>query len=121
MPVSDRFAPLRQREMFLFNALLLPDVKLDLLEEADAAIAWRSNEQGSFELLDIVGTRIPTLADILASLLLSPSHVTVHFAPDRLAWHGAAEPDESGMVFMLRSSRALEPKTPFALPPMAEF
>ena len=120
-PVSNRFAPLRQREMFLFNALLMPDVNIDLLEAADAAVAWRLGADGGFELLDIVGARIPGLADILASLGLSPPRVTVHFAPDQLAWDGEAMPDEGDMVLMLRSTTQLQPKEPFALPPMAEF
>ena len=120
-PVSDRFAPLRQREMFLFNALLMPEVKLDLLEDHRAVIAWRTGEDGSFELIDIVGTRIPWLADILASLRVGASRITVHFAPDHLGWMGTAIPDESGMVLMLRSARDLSPREPFALAPMAEF
>ena len=120
-PVSNRFAPLRQREMFLFNALLTPDVNLELLEEDDAAIAWRRGEDGGFDLLDVVGADIPSLADILASLRLSPPRVRVHFAPDRLGWNGAAVPDAGDMVLMLRSTRVCGPQEPFALPPMAEF
>lgn len=120
-PVSNRFAPLRQREMFLFNALLLPDVKLDLLEAADTVVAWRSDNDGGFALLDIVGARIPSVADILASLRLSPSRVTVHFAPDCLDWSGEAIADDGDMVLMLRGAEGLRPEQPFALPPMAEF
>ncbi|AOF92025.1 GNAT family N-acetyltransferase [Sinorhizobium sp. RAC02] len=120
-PVSDRFSPMRQREMFLFNALLMPDVKLDLLEEGDVVVAWRLDEHGRFELLDIVGASIPSLADILASLGISPSRVIVRFAPDRLAWDGAAVQDEGDMVLMLRGAENLRPEKPFALPPMAEF
>lgn len=120
-PVSNRFAPLRQREMFLFNALLTPDVKLDLLEEDDVVVAWRSGEDGRLQLLDIVGASIPGLADILASLRISSTRVIVRFAPDRLAWDGAALQDEGDMVFMLRGAKNLLPAKPFALPPMAEF
>lgn len=120
-PVSDRFAPLRQKEMFLFNASLMPDLRLDLMEADNAAIAWQMGSDGSFDLLDVVGTRIPALADILASLPVAPARVTVHFAPDHLDWVGEAIPDAGDTVLMLRSLRDLQPQEPFALPPMAEF
>ena len=120
-PVSDHFAPLRQKEMFLFNAALMPDLRLDLMEETNTAIAWQMSEDGGVDLLDVVGARIPSLADILASLHTAPARVTVHFAPDHLGWAGAGLPDENDMVLMLRGSGGLSPEQPFALPPMAEF
>lgn len=120
-PVSDRFAPLRQREMFLFNALLTPDVNLDFLEEDDVVVAWQPGEDDRFELLDIVGASIPSLADILASLEISTARVNVRFAPDRLAWKGAALPDTGDMKLMLRGAENLLPAKPFALSPLAEF
>lgn len=120
-PVSDRFAPLRQKEMFLFNAALMPDLILDLMEETGAIIAWRMGEDGDFDLLDVVGARIPSLADILASLHIAPARITVHFAPDHLEWAGAAAAEVGDMVFMLRGPEGLSPRQPFGLPPMAEF
>ncbi|UPA24635.1 GNAT family N-acetyltransferase [Shinella oryzae] len=120
-PVSDRFAPLRQKEMFLFNASLMPDLKLDLLEEAGAVVAWQADGEGNVDILDIVGTRMPALADILASLDVTPQRVTVHFAPDHLAWDGEAIADDGEMVLMLRGPDDLQPALPFALPPMAAF
>ncbi|WP_432346492.1 GNAT family N-acetyltransferase [Shinella yambaruensis] len=120
-PVSDRFAPLRQKEMFLFNAALMPDLRLDLMEEANAVIAWQMGEDDGFDLLDVVGARIPSLADILASLHLAPARVTMHFAPDHLVWAGTAVPDEGDMVLMLRAAGDLAPEQPFALSPMAAF
>ena len=119
-PVSSRFAPLRQKEMFLFNASLMPDLRLDLMDET-TALAWQESEDGGFELLDIVGARIPALADILASLRIAPSRIAVHFAPDCLSWEGEALPDTGDMTLMLRTRNGLQPKGPFALPPMAEF
>lgn len=118
--VSGRFAPLRQVEMFLFNACLMPDLRLDLMGES-TVIAWQAGEDGGFELLDIVGTDIPSLADILASLRIAPPRVLVHFAPDRLAWEGKPGPDTGDMVLMLRAKDSFQPEQPFALPPMAEF
>lgn len=120
-PVSDRFAPLRQVEMFLFNAALMPDLRLDVLEEDGAVIAWQQGEDGSFELFDVAGAQIPALADIIASLRLTPSKIRVHFAPDHLDWNGKAIADEGDMVLMLRGAEGLLPQKPFALPPMAEF
>ena len=119
-PVSGRFAPRRQMEMFLFNACLMPGLRLDLMD-GDSVIAWQSAEDGGFELLDIVGARIPDLADILASLRIAPSRVLVHFAPDRLSWEGEALPDVEDMVLMLRAKSISRPAWPFALPPMAAF
>ena len=118
-PVSARFAPLRQRAMFLFNASLMPDLRLDLVGEA--AVAWRMAQDGRFELLDIAGPDIPSLADLLASLRIAPSRVIVHFAPDRLGWTGDAVADAGDMVLMLRAPEGLLPQHPFALSPMAEF
>lgn len=120
-PVSDRFAPLRQKEMFLFNAALDAGLHLDLMEEDAAVIAWRREDDGGLSLLDIVATRMPCLADILASLRIAPPYVTVHFAPDHLGWEGRAVPDTQGLVLMLRSVEDLRPALPFGLPPMAEF
>lgn len=120
-PVSDRFAPLRQKEMFLFNASLMPDLRLDLLEEAGVVVAWQADGEGNIDILDIVGTRMPALADILASLDVTPQRVTVHFAPDHLAWDGEAVADDGEMVLMLRGPDDLQPVLPFALPPMAAF
>ncbi|WP_421592181.1 GNAT family N-acetyltransferase [Shinella sp. M27] len=120
-PVSDRFAPLRQVEMFLFNAALMPDLRLDVMEEDGAVIAWQQGEDGTFELFDVAGAQIPALADILASLRLTPSKIHVHFAPDHLNWNGEAIADEGDVVLMLRGAEDLLPQKPFALPPMAEF
>lgn len=120
-PVSDRFAPLRQIEMFLFNAALTPDLRLDLLEEDGAVIAWQWGEDGTFELLDVAGAQIPALADILASLRIAPAKIRVNFAPDHLDWTGEAVADGGDMVLMLRGTEGLHPEKPFALPPMAEF
>jgi predicted N-acetyltransferase YhbS len=120
-PVSDRFAPLRQLEMFLFNASMMPDLRLDLMEADNAVIAWQTGQDGSFELLDVVGANIPRLADILAGLRIVPSRVTTYFAPDHLDWPGEATGDTGDMVLMLRSGRDVRPPEPFGLPPMAEF
>lgn len=120
-PVSDGFAPLRQVEMFLFNAALMPDLRLDVMEEDGAVIAWQWGEDGTFELFDVAGAQIPALADILASLRITPSKVRVHFAPDHLDWSGEAIADDGDMVLMLRGAEGLRPEKPFALSPMAEF
>ena len=86
-----------------------------------AVIAWQQGEDGSFELFDVAGAQIPALADIIASLRLTPSKIRVHFAPDHLNWNGEAIADEGDMVLMLRGAEDLLPQKPFALPPMAEF
>lgn len=120
-PVSDRFAPLRQVEMFLFNAALMADLRLDLLEEDGTVVAWQWGEDGTFELYDVAGARIPALADILASLQIDPPKIRVHFAPDHLDCGAEAIADAGDMVLMLRGSEGLLSQKPFALSPMAEF
>lgn len=120
-PVSDCFAPLRQVEMFLFNAALMPDLRLDLMEENGTVIAWQQAEDGTFELLDVAGAQIPALADIAASLQIASPKIRVHFAPDHLDWDAEAIAVEGDMVLMLRGAEGLLPQKPFALSPMAEF
>lgn len=40
-PVSETFSVVRQKEMFLLNAHFDADIRLSLLAEDDAVIAWK--------------------------------------------------------------------------------
>ncbi len=120
-PVSDRFAPLRQTEMFLFNAALSPDIRLDLIEDTGTVVAGRMGEDGMFDLLDIAGPALPPLADILAALRLAPSRIVTRFAPDHLDWVGEALPEDDGLTLMIHGADDLMPSLPFGLSPLAEF
>ncbi|QRM53987.1 GNAT family N-acetyltransferase [Sinorhizobium sp. BG8] len=120
-PVSDRFSVLGQAEMFLLNAHLLDSVRLHVLADGRAVIAWRDPGEDRFELLDIVGSRIPPLAEIRGALSATASKVTVHFPPDRLEWDGVPEQEAGDLVFMVRDPQGIVPDAPFCLSPMAEF
>ncbi|MDX3926653.1 MAG: GNAT family N-acetyltransferase [Shinella sp.] len=120
-PVSNRFAVLRQMEMFLLNAVLIEGVELALLDDFPAIVAWREGEGGRFELLDVAGPSVPSLAEILTALEADSPHVTVSFPPDRLDWAGEAIADDGNLTFMMRCRRDLIPTEPFCLSPMAEF
>ncbi|PWE56145.1 GNAT family N-acetyltransferase [Metarhizobium album] len=120
-PVSNRFAVTDQSLMFLLNAYLVEDVRLSFMDDFSAVVAWRTAEDGRFELLDIAAPAIPPLAAILAALGQRPASVTAHVPPDRLAWQATAEKDEGGLVFMMRCAPDLIPAEPFCLSPMAEF
>ncbi len=121
LPVSARFAVADQATMFLLNAYYNDRVMLDYLADHRVVIAWQASSDGAFELLDIVGPEIPSLDAILGALDLRPTHVIVHFPPDRLDWQGAAEPIDGDLVFMMRCAPELIPVEPFSLSPMAEF
>lgn len=120
-PVSNRFAVADQALMFLLNAYLVEDVSLSFIEEFSAVIAWRTAEDGRFELLDVAAPTIPPLAAILAALGQTTVHATVHFPPDRLDWQATPVKDEGDLVFMMRCAPGLIPAEPFCLSPMAEF
>lgn len=120
-PVADRFAPLRQVEMFLFNAALAPDIRLAFMADSTAAIAWRAGDGGLFDLVDIVGPTIPPLADILAALDLSPTRIVTRFSPDHLDWQGKAVAESDRLTLMMRGAEALIPPHPCGLSPLAEF
>jgi len=120
-PVSRRFAPLRQTEMFLLNALWEDGVRLHLMERESAAVAWREGPDGTFELLDVAGPAVPPLAAVLAALGLAPKRVAVRFSPDRLGWEGEAVAEAGEVVLMVRGAGGLLPDGPFALSPMAAF
>jgi GNAT superfamily N-acetyltransferase len=120
-PVSNRFAVVGQVEMFLLNMSFAEDIQVDLMPDGSAAIAWRQDADGTFELLDIAGLRIPRMAEILHALDVTPPRVTCFFPPDRLDWRGDALEDKGELVFMMRCAPELLPNTPTCLSPMAEF
>lgn len=119
-PVSRRLAVLRQSEMFLLNCHMMPDLSLSLLDTG-AVIAWQISENGVFELMDIVGNDMPTMAEILAALDFAPVSITSFVPPDRLDWPCDAMPDDGDGVLMMRAPEELFPAEPGCLSPMAAF
>jgi len=120
-PVSHRFAVSAQSAMFLLNCVLVDAVRLDVLTDYECVVAWRMGAGEVFELLDIVGPEMPSLATILASLSIAPAKVIVHVPPDGLDWTGTPVREETDLVFMVRGAAGRVPTEPFCLSPMAEF
>ncbi|MBP2442688.1 GNAT family N-acetyltransferase [Rhizobium leguminosarum] len=120
-PVSTSLSVTVNAAMFLINTQLDPDVRVSLLEDQQAAIAWKMDATGRFSLLDVVATEIPTLAAILGGLDIASAAVDVFFRPDKLGWTGAPQPVESGTVLMLRGLGDEAPHFPAMLSPMADF
>lgn len=120
-PVSNRFAVTQQSEMFLLNAWLSDDIRLDYLEAPEAVIAWRQGENGRGDLLDIVAADMPALADIVASLGLNPALTNIDFVPDRLACDFSTMADDDPLVLMMRGSDIHKPDSPIRLPELAHF
>jgi GNAT superfamily N-acetyltransferase len=120
-PVSYRFAVSAQSAMFLLNCVLVDAVRLDVLTDYECVVAWRMGAGEVFELLDIVGPEMPSLATILALLSIAPAKVIVHVPPDRLGWMGTSVRGETDLVFMIRGATGRVPTEPFCLSPMAEF
>ena len=120
VPASERFAVVSQTEMFLLNCFFDTDVRLDYLEAFDAVAAWKEDGR-TVQLLDIAGSVIPSLGDILAALTVTPERVEVCFLPDKLGWQGMPEVHASGTSLMIRGLAADSLVDPVMLSPMAEF
>lgn len=118
-PVSDRFAVIRQMEMFLLNACFNPAIRLTALGD-EAVIAW-TFDGATFWLLDVAGTAIPSLSTILSALDLEPDRIEICFSPDRLDCDVSVEPYEGYTMLMARGKAADDIAEPILLSPMAEF
>ena len=120
-PVSDRLAVVDQAQLFLLNAILDEGVRLSLIEERGAVIAWRMTDDGVFELLDVVAAEIPALADIVSALGVTAASIESFIPPDLLLWQPEAVVEPGPLVFMMRGADDLMPSEPSCLSPMASF
>lgn len=120
-PVSETFSVVRQKEMFLLNAHFDPDIRLSLLAEDDAVIAWKPQGQTSLQILDVAARHVPPLGHIVASLGPNFENAEVFFPPDRLDWKGAARPHQGDCVLMVRGLEPASLTQPFMLSPLADF
>jgi len=120
-PVSETFSVVRQKEMFLLNAHFDPDIRLSLLAEDDAVIAWKPQGQTSLQILDVAARHVPPLGHIVASLGPNFENAEVFFPLDRLDWKGAARPHQSDCVLMLQGLEPASLTQPFMLSPLADF
>ncbi|PZU85985.1 MAG: GNAT family N-acetyltransferase [Shinella sp.] len=121
MPVSSRFAVADQRLMFLLNCHLIEDISLSLLADSEAVVVWRMTDNGAFQLLDVAGSRILSLAEIIAALGITPASVETLVPPDRLSWEPTVIEGSGSEAFMMRARDELFPSGPTCISPMAEF
>jgi GNAT superfamily N-acetyltransferase len=119
-PVSKTLAVAENSAMFLINTRLDPGVRLSVIEDKRAVIAWKA-EGDRFTLLDVVAPEIPSLAEIIGGLGLTPTSAEVLFRPDRLGWDGEARALEGGTRFMIRARDEIALDAPAMLSPMADF
>lgn len=120
LPVSKTLAVAENSAMFLINTRLDPGVRLSFIEDKQAVIAWKAAGD-RFILLDVVAPDVPTLAEVIGGLGLTPASAEVLFRPDRLGWEGKARPIEGGTRFMIRTSDGIALDAPAMLSPMADF
>ncbi|SMD16935.1 GNAT family N-acetyltransferase [Rhizobium sp. RU36D] len=120
-PVSRRLAVVDQSRLFPLNCLLQESVRLSALRHDSVIVAWRRPEPGLFELLDVVGPEIPTLAEILAEIGQQPERVESCIPSDLLDWDSPAVANTGSLVFMMRAPDELLPADPSCLSPLADF
>lgn len=119
-PVSDRFAVVRQIEMFHLNACFDTAVRLTSISDS-VIVAWTFDGE-VFRLLDIAGTVIPSLARIISALDLEPGRIEICFPPDRLDCAEMRPELYQGYTsLMMRGDAADSIDGPIMLSPMAEF
>ncbi len=114
-PVSERVAVEGAASLFLSQA---GESALAYSPALDAVAALQV-EGDVLTLVDVVAAGMPTLAALLAALHRTPRTVEVLFPTDKLAWHGAAVRDDTGL--MLRGPAPAAFRQPFMLPPTTGF
>ncbi len=105
--------------MFVLNAMGTEGLCLYHLPALQVIVALRHKEGGTLCLLDIVGQKIPTLAQILGALDCAPQKIETHFPSDLLAWKGTEAPCRKKNVLMVRGR--LDVDCPFMLQPTLAF
>jgi GNAT superfamily N-acetyltransferase len=120
-PVSEQFAPARQKEMFLLNCHFDADIRLTLVEELNCVAAWKIADGGALQLLDLVCANIPPAERIVSALDAEATRLEAFFPIDRLDWDGAAEPYKGYCDLMISGLPADALPEIFMLSPMAEF
>jgi predicted N-acetyltransferase YhbS len=120
-PVSEQFAPVRQKEMFLLNCHFDTDIRLTLVEELDCVAAWKVADDGALQLLDLACADIPPVGRIVSALGTDATRLEVFFPIDRLDWDGSAEPYKGHCDLMIAGLQAGTLPEFFTLSPLAEF
>ncbi|MCQ2005607.1 GNAT family N-acetyltransferase [Rhizobium sp. NRK18] len=120
-PVSQQFAPARQKEMFLLNCHFDAGIRLTLIEELDCVAAWKVADDGALQLLDLVCQNIPPVERIVGALNPDATRLEVFFPIDRLDWDGVAVPHKGYCDLMISGLPAATLPEFFMLSPLAEF
>jgi hypothetical protein len=107
--------------MFLYHVLAGKGIDLHLTADGATVIASRSLDGSGFELLDVVGGRIPDLATLLGALGLEPTRVEACFPADRLNWTGTPVSSGREDALMIRGSLPGLEGQALMLPPTATF
>ena len=114
-PVSHTLGVVRERGVFCFNEGRRP---LHSVPDLDVLLCLE-REGATLTLFDVVGPRVPTLADVLARLPGPIATVILAFTPDRVAPGAESVPgpfDHDGpSILMVRGPFAVEGE-PFCLP-----
>ena len=120
-PVSQRFAVVRQSEMFTLNTAFDASIQLFYLSHLDVIAAIRQSDDCDLHLLDIVGSHIPPLQSILNELGIESNSVKIYFPPDRLSCSVTPEAYNGYCALMIRGDIGIDEIGPLILSPMAEF
>ena len=121
VPVSQRFAVVRQAEMFTLNTAFDASIQLFYLSHLDVIAAIRQSDDRDLHLLDIVGSHIPSLTSLLAELALDVKDVRVYFPPDQIDIEVTPGAYNGYCALMIRGDIGIEEMGPVILSPMAEF
>ncbi|MDD3287481.1 MAG: GNAT family N-acetyltransferase [Alphaproteobacteria bacterium] len=105
--------------MFILNAMGTEGLCLYHLPALQVVVAVKNKEGGTLCLLDIIGQKIPTLAQIVGALDCAPSSIEAHFSPDLLDWTGTKAPCQKKNVLMIRGEFDID--RPFMLQPTLAF
>ena len=117
-PISNVCAVLNASDLLRTNLRGDHDVELAYAADLDALIV-HEHEEDALAIVDIVARAIPSMAQIVGALRSQASRVRTLFPPDRLAWHGVPEPDDTGL--MIRGAVPAAMRRPFMLPPTTSF
>ncbi|MCM2291609.1 GNAT family N-acetyltransferase [Allorhizobium sp. BGMRC 0089] len=120
-PVSNRFSVLRQTELFLLNCCFDPSVTISLIENMQAVIAWKAQDNGRLQILDIVATAIPDMATLVQAIMPQCRQIETCFPPDALDWKAEPFPYKGHCVLMVSGSLQGTLSGDISLSPMAEF
>ena len=91
---------------------------LDYSAELDAVVVSEEDAE-SYTLVDVVGARIPLLAEVISAVRPEAELTHVLFPPDKLCWDATAVADDTGL--MIRGPEPAALQHGFMLPPTTEF